>query len=248
MFLSSIPTESSSFDKTGLSRQSLSISIEHLEHLRLNSMSMLASIHSRVGLDTLRPLPMFLGLNATPGFCLSVGSFTPPIRKVDKNAPEKVKSRMYLNLAFFLTNYVLIAAMVALVVMLLHPSSIFVLIIVYALWKTHSFLIRNEVDLFGIHVHSLLTIQQRFYVNLVVTFVLVVWKCLIPTFSIILVSGILITGHAFLRDPKQIEQSSKFLLQNVSCDDDDGDEETDLEGGRPTTERKALMDERGDFE
>jgi hypothetical protein len=186
---------------------------------------------------------MFLGLSAGTGFCLSVGSFTPPVRKVDKNAPEKVKSRVQLNFAFFLTNYVLIAAMVAVVVMLLHPSSIVVLSVVYAIWKAHAFLIRNEVDLFGVHVHSLLSIQQRFYVSLTITFVLLVWKCLLPTISILLISSILIVGHALLRDPKQIESTSNMLL------DASYDEEDDLEGGvRPTATatRNAIMDERAE--
>ena len=186
---------------------------------------------------------MFLGLNAGTGFCLSVGSFTPPIRKVDKNAPEKVKSRVQLNLAFFLTNYVLIAAMVALVVMLLHPTSVLVVAIVYTLWKIHAFLIRNEVDLFGIHVHSLITIQQRFYINLGLSFVLIMWTCLLPAISIVVISSILITGHALLRDPKQIESSSNVLLDG-SYDDDE-----DLEGGKcvvPTkSENLTLLDDRG---
>jgi len=69
----------------------------------------------------LRPLPMFLGVVPTgpSSMCFSAGAFTPPIRKVDKASPEKIKSRVHLNFAFFLSNYVLISSMVALVVALM---------------------------------------------------------------------------------------------------------------------------------
>jgi hypothetical protein len=180
---------------------------------------------------------MFLGLHAATG-CLSIGSFTPPVKKVDKNAPEKVKSRVQLNFAFFLTNYVLVAAMVALVVTLMHPSTIFVMAIVWAIWKLHAFLIRNEVDLFGVHVHNLLTIQQRFYINLVVTFILMVWKCLVPTLTIVSIAGLLVVTHAVLRDPKQIESSSVQLL-NESYD------EEDVESGKPG-QSDGLIEGRGE--
>lgn len=160
------------------------------------------------------------------------------MRKVDKHAPEKIKSRMQLNLAFFLTNYVLVAAMVALVVTMMYPSSIIVIGIVYAIWNVHAYLIRNEVDLFGVQVHSLLTIQQRFYINFVITFILVVWKCLVPCLVILTISWLLIGFHAVLRDPKHIESTSSQIL-------DDYDEE-DMEGGRSVENGSDVMQGRGE--
>ena len=71
----------------------------------------------------------------------------------------------------------------------------------------------------------------------------VVWKCLVPTFFIVFISSLLITGHALLRDPKQIESSSNMLLDG-SYDDDE-----DLEGGHggPTrSENITLLDDRGE--
>jgi hypothetical protein len=77
----------------------------------------------------------------------------------------------------------------------------------YGLWTFHAFLIRNEFELFGIRVHSLLSIQQRFYLNFAITSVVVLWKCLKPALIFVLLSTLLIATHAFLRDPKHIEAS-----------------------------------------
>lgn len=149
----------------------------------------------------------------------SAGAFTPPTYKVlDKSSPEKVKSRVQLNFAFFLTNYVLVAATVAIVIALMHPGMLFFVALVYALWSLHSYLIRNELDLFGVHVHSLLTIQQRFYFLFTITTIVVVWKCLIPTIFFTIITTILILLHALLRDPKHIEKMN--LLEDASDDEE----------------------------
>lgn len=95
-----------------------------LETIRLHFSSFFARLQSRVSLDTLRPLPMFLGVNPTNGLCFSSAAFTTPVRKIDKSTPEKIKSRVQLNLHFFLTNYVLVASMVGIVVALMHPGMV----------------------------------------------------------------------------------------------------------------------------
>lgn len=177
---------------------------------------------------------MFLGVS--PSMCLSPEAFTPPVKKLDKSSPEKIKSRMQLNFAFFLTNYVLLASMVALVVSLMHPGMLFFVTIVYGLWSCHSFLIKNELEVFGIQVHSLLTIQQRFYVLFVITTIVVVWKCLAPTIIFVTISAILIVLHAFLRDPKHIETStSELLLAN-------NEEGSDEEGGGNSSGSEVLVE------
>jgi hypothetical protein len=191
------------------------------ESIRLYLGSMSARVLSRVSMETLRPLPIFLGVNPV-GLCLLAGAFTPPVKNVDKASPEKIQSRLRLNFAFFLSNYFLLAAIVAVVVALMHPGMLLFLGIVWALWGAHSYLIRNEFILFGVHVHSLLTVQQRFYVLFVITTVVVVWKCLVPTLIFAVISSLLILSHAFLRDPKHIEQSSSAMLGAVDSDDDEG--------------------------
>jgi PRA1 family protein len=194
----------------------------NIETMRLQLSSFAARIQSRVSVDTLRPLPMFLGLNSGAGFCLSSQAFTPPVRKMDKATPEKIRSRVKLNFAFFLSNYVLLAAMTAIVVALMHPGMVLFLAIVYGLWKLHAFLIRNQLVVFGIQVHALLTVQQRFYLLFAITTLVVVWKCLTPTLIFISISGLMVLSHALLRDPKDVD--------SFGSEKHDSDEE-DVEGG-----------------
>jgi PRA1 family protein len=191
------------------------------ESIRLYMASLSARLQSRVSMETLRPLPVFLGVNPV-GICLSAGAFTPPVKKVDKASPEKIKGRLLLNFAFFLSNYALLATVVALVVALMHPGMLLFLAIVWALWGLHSYLIRNELILFGLPVHSLLTVQQRFYVLFAITSMVVIWKCLMPTIIFASISTLLILAHAILRDPKHIEQSSSAMLGATDSDDDEG--------------------------
>lgn len=147
-----------------------------------------------------------------------------------------MKSRVSLNFAFFLTNYVLISSMVALVVALMHPGMLFFVAIVYALWSFHSFLIRNELDLFGLHINSLLSIQQRFYFLFTVTAVVVVWKCLLPSLIFGVISSLLVCFHSIMRDPKHIEQMDLLDDGGTSSDDDEGGE-----GGSSGSEGAVLV-------
>ena len=149
---------------------------------------------------------------------MSSEAFTPPIKRLDKSSSQKVKSRVSLNLSFFLTNYVLLASVVGITVALMHPKMLFYLAIVYLLWACHSFLLKNEFELFGIPLHSILSIQQRFYVLFVITSFVVIWHCLKPTIIFLVISAGLILSHAFLRDPKHIES-----MDTVGDSDDDDD-------------------------
>jgi hypothetical protein len=97
---------------------------------------------------------MFLGISG-PNFCFSPEAFSPPMKKIDKSTPEKVKSRMRLNFAFFISNYALVVAGVALVVALMHPGMIFLVGIVWSCWGFHYYLISNELLLFGHNVGTL---------------------------------------------------------------------------------------------
>lgn len=159
---------------------------------------------SRVTLDTVRPLPMFLGVSG-PSFCFAPDAFTPPVKKIDKSTPEKFKSRIRLNVAFFLSNYALVVAGVACVVCLLHPGMLFALGLVYALWFAHHFLISNEVVVGGKNIGTLISIQNRSTIIAVITCIVITWKCLVPAIVVVAISSIIILTHAALRDPKQIE-------------------------------------------
>lgn len=212
-----------------------------IETLRLHASSWVAKMQSRVRIETLRPLPEFLGIDPTTGFCLSPGAFTPPVNKVDKGSPEKVQSRVKLNFAFFLTNYVLIASMTAVVVALMHPGMIFFLCLVYGLWTLHAYMIRHEIVVGGVSLHSLVSVQHRFYVLFALTVVVVIWKCLVPTMTFIAISGLLILLHAFMRDPKHIEMSSVERSRADSEDDYEVMESGKAESANYSNESEGLV-------
>ena len=200
-----------------------------VETLRLHTAAALARWSSRIRLDTLRPLPVFLGLSAETQLP-APQAFTPPIRKLDKASAEKCRRRVQLNVEFFISNYAALAAVVAVTVSLLHPGMLFLLAACWALWTLHHFLIRHECIVAGVPLHAVLTIPQRFYVLLALTTVVVVWKCLRPTLTFILLCLLLIGTHALLRDPKHIETSAADWLDNGS-------------GTGGTTNREALDDD-----
>lgn len=131
--------------------------------------------------------------------------------------------------------------MVAIVVALLHPGMILAVGLIWGLWAFHHFLIRHEFVVFGLPVHSLLTIQQRFYTLFVLTTIVVVWKCLKPTLLFSSVSFLIIMTHAFLRDPKHIESSSADWLEGSGGGN--GSHDSDEEGGsggEASTESEVL--------
>jgi PRA1 family protein len=210
---SGVDAAGSSASETG-SKPSVSINIESI---RLTLTSLASRWGRRISFDTLRPLPVFLGVE--PNFCISAGAFTPPIQKVTKAAPEKVQSRLRLNGAYFLSNYALLATTVAVVVALMHPGMVLFVGLLWALWTLHAFMIRHELVVFGIPVHSLLSVQQRFYVLFLLTSLVVVWKCLKPTIIFLAISLSMILTHAFLRDPKHIENS--MAASSPSYDEDE---------------------------
>jgi hypothetical protein len=120
----------------------------------------------------------------------------------------------------------------------MHPSMILFLGIVYGLWSLHTYMIRNEVIVFGIRLHTLLSVQQRFYVLFALTAFVVILKCLVPALIFLAISGVLILSHAALRDPKHIEASSDALLRAGDSDDDIYVEE----GGIHSTEEEVLVE------
>ena len=164
---------------------------------------------------------MFLGITG-PSFCFSPEAFNAPVKKLDKSTPEKFKSRLKLNFAFFLSNYALVAAGTALIVFLMHPGMLIAIALVWGLWMLHYFLISNEVIVFGRNVGTLVSISHRANVLIVITTIVLVWKCLVPAITVVAISGMIILTHALLRDPKHIDVSNTNDYRNNS-DDDSGD-------------------------
>ena len=214
-----------------------------IETMRIQLSSLVARLQSRISMDTIRPLPIFLGLN--PGFCFSASAFTPPMRKVDKSTYEKIKSRVQLNFAYFISNYALIAIMTAVVVALMHPGMVLFVGLVFLLWRAHEFLIRNPLIVFGVEVHSLLTIKQRFYFLFTISTFVVIWKCLMPTLIFISIATFLVISHAILRDPKDVEAfAAGDRYSNVESDDDDLEEGGMSGGDSNDSSSSAVMVER----
>lgn len=164
---------------------------------------------------------MFLGITG-PSFCFSPEAFNSPVKKLDKSTPEKFKSRLKLNFAFFLSNYALVAAGTALIIFLMHPGMLVAMGLVWGLWALHHFLISNEVIVLGRNVGTLVSISHRSYFLIALTTVVIVWKCLVPAITVVVISGMVILTHALLRDPKHIDTSNSYVYRGNS-DDDSGD-------------------------
>ena len=178
-------------------------------------------LSERITLETLRPLPLFLGIQESKSghsFCLAAGAFSalpPPADDDDQTSVwDHLRTRLTLNGALFLTNYALVAGGVAIVIALLHPGMLLVLTVVMALWWCHDYLIHQTVMLGTYNIGAILTINQRSTVLTMLTLVAIVWKCLLPVVSFVIVSGILIGLHAISRDPQHIEQYSQQSAYN----------------------------------
>jgi len=177
-------------------------------------------------MDTVRPLNLFLGITG-PSFCFSPLAFNPPVKKLDKSTYEKFQSRLKLNFLFFLSNYALVFLGVAITTALMHPGMVISLGVVWGLWALHNFLISNELVVFGRNIGTLISISQRSTALMIITAIVIIWKCLKPTITVIFISGALILVHALLRDPSHVTsgdfQSDKGT-SSVSLSDDDSGE------------------------
>jgi type III secretory pathway component EscV len=168
---------------------------------------------------------MFLGISG-PSFCLSPIAFSPPVKNLDKSTPEKFKSRLKLNFAFFLSNYALVTAGVALVTALMHPGMLLAIFLCWGLWIIHTFLISNEVILFGRNIGTLVSISHRSTALVIITAVVIIWKCLFPAITVVAISGLIITAHALFRDPKHIDVNDSRSYGGGS-DEDSGSSHDD---------------------
>jgi hypothetical protein len=150
-------------------------------------------------------------------FGLSAGAFTTiPSADDQKTVWDQLHTRLALNGALFLTNYALVAGGVAIVIALLHPGMLLVLAAVTALWWCHDYLIHQTVTVGSHNIGTLMSINQRSTVLTILTVIAIVWKCLFPVVSFLVVSGILIGLHAVSRDPQHIEKCSQQSVNGNS--------------------------------
>lgn len=108
-------------------------------------------------------------------------------------------------------------------VVLMHPRMIFSVVTLWALWSFHTFLISNEVILFGRNIGTLISISRRSNVLSLITFLVIVRMCLRPAITVVALSGILVIVHALLRDPNHhMEIPANNFGAHTESDDDSG--------------------------
>ena len=160
----------------------------------------------RVTMDTIRPLPIFLGITG-PSLCFAPDAFAPPSKKIDKDTAEKVAQRMTLNLAYFISNYAMLFIGTCIIVILMHPGMIIYSLSVYLLWKGHEKMVKENTPLVIMDkdLGQYITVEVRTRILYVITAWVVIMFCFQPFITVVGISGILILSHAFMRDPKHIE-------------------------------------------
>ena len=199
-------------------------------------------LSEKASFEKLRPLHVFLGISA-PTMCLSPNAFSPPVQNMDKTLVEKLIVRLKFNIGYFITNYLVVAFGIAIVVSLLHPGMIVVCGMLWGLWWVHNYLIHHELLVFGRNIGMILPITQRSSALTILTCFAIFWKCLGPFVSFVSVSAIVILIHALLRDPKNVKNNINGEYDHDNYDegvDDDDDVEYDngaLLDGQPSNQR-----------
>lgn len=166
------------------------------------------SFTSRLTMDTLRPLPLFLGLTG-PSFCIAADAFSPPIslsRQTNKSSLEKFRSRLSRNLNYFATNYAFLALCTVGVVALMHVGMLMYVGITWVLWWLHVIIIRQDVRMVIMEkdLNDIFTPKRRSWILTAWTIWVAVAKCLRPSMKGMAISGALILFHALMRDPSKL--------------------------------------------
>ena len=127
-----------------------------------NSLTKVKERASIVTFDTIRPLPVFLGITG-PSLCFAPDAFKPPSTKFDKNTAEKVSQRLTLNFNYFISNYAMIFAGTCVIVTLMHPGMIIYSALVYFLWQGHKAMIdsRTRLILMEKDIGNYITVERR---------------------------------------------------------------------------------------
>eukprot|EP00984_Skeletonema_dohrnii_P009977 scaffold3846_cov127-Skeletonema_dohrnii-CCMP3373.AAC.10 len=186
------------------------------------------SFTSKINIHTLRPLPVFLGVTG-PSFCIGADAFSPPISFSSEktiNKHEKCTSRISRNLAYFATNYTIMALGTVLVVALMHPGMLFYVGITWGLWWLHLVVLREDIKLVVMEkdLNEVLSPNRRSWVFYVWTFYVAVAKCLHPSLKGLAISGALVLFHAIMRNPAKLASDmvrSKSIASGAGDSDDD---------------------------
>lgn len=157
---------------------------------------------SRLTLDTLRPLPLFLGMSQSsgPSFCFSAEAFSPPI------SLHQSLERVSRNLSFFATNYFWVTLCTFIIVSLMHVRMLALVCVTYVAWWLHLTVIKQDVKLFvmGKDFNRILTPRIRANVLMLWTLWVGTARCLKPSMKGLSISCVLILCHALLRDPSAL--------------------------------------------
>lgn len=234
--------DSGSHSQMRQNSSSTNTSFFEMEKTRMYLMEKLSKNMDRITMDTLRPLPIFFGITSTstgPSFCLAPDAFTPPSKhmRIDKHTAEKVKQRVDLNFAYFMTNYALIAAGTTVVVILMHPKMIIYSAVVLSLWKIHNVVVEHNIPLvvmgnrIDVGRYPYLTVEVRTKLLYGITLWVVVLYCLRPFLLATGLTTLMVAAHAMMRDPKQLEgtrysttAAAVSSYKDIDSDDSSGSE------------------------
>lgn len=173
-------------------------------------------------MDTIRPLPVFLGISG-PSFCFAPDAFTPPSKKFDKNTAEKISQRVSLNFNYFISNYAMIFVGTCVIVVLMHPGMIIYSTLVYALWNVHNSMIDNNTKFVVLekNLGEYITVESRTRILYLITGWVIASKCFKPFLTVLVLTSLLVFSHAFMRDPKHIDSHRFYTDDAISSDDVD---------------------------
>jgi len=194
-------------------------------------------------MDTLRPLPLFLGITG-PSLCIAADAFSPPVSlsTLNKSTHEKLSHRFSRNLAYFATNYAFLVFGTIIVVAMMHPGMLLYAGITWALWYLHVIIIREDVRLVILErdLNEILTPKRRSYILAAWTIWVAVWKCLKPLLLGMGIGGLMVVFHACMRDPKKlagdIAAGNKSGVGRGSADSDEESDRSEVMVERPDPE------------
>jgi hypothetical protein len=192
--------------------------------------SRLEKYRDRINMETLRPLPLFLGVSG-PSFCFAPDAFSAPSKKMDKSTVEKIKQRVNLNIAYFLTNYALIAAVICAMISLMHPKMIIYSAIVCAFWKVHNIMVQASIALIVMDkdIGRFLPVEVRTKILYAITLWVTMFYCLTPFLLATSLTLTLTLSHAVMRDPKQVESGRVLDTYKGNDSEEDNDDSSGSE-------------------
>lgn len=177
------------------------------------AMAKIGTFTSELTMDTLRPLPLFMGATTgPPSFCFAADAFSFPIsftgqQSADKiPSPGKITSRLSSNLHYFATNYAFMALCTILIVALMHPGMLLFVGITWAAWWFHFVIIREDVKLVVMekNLNDIFSPKRRSWILTAWTVWVAVAKCFKPSLKGMVISSALVFFHALLRDPSKL--------------------------------------------